>query len=525
LGQAKIGLRAGVLSVKARAKGARFGEMLADATLGAAIEGGQLDLGRGAATSQDRRGTFSATLTAAPGQPLRLAARGAIDGQPMDATVETSGLADFARADATIPVAVRLTLGDVRLDASGKVTRDGAGEGRLQISGGRLDRLGELIGWPLPAKGPYSASGNVVVSAEFVRANDLALNLARSRAAGELRVERRRTGRPLYVARLRVPALHLEDIGADQWVPRRGRNGSADAQAQQARREQAELESELDFIRAADIDATVDIEALHSAGERFASGRLRVTTDAGVLRVGLQNVEAAAGRIDAEIRVDPGAAPPRFALRASARALDYGPLMRSMDPETTMAGTLDLEADLKAQAPPSKLRSAMAGTVDAAIYPRGLHSPALELWGAGLLNSMLRQLDPDSRSAVECGVTSLVNSGVASSTAFFVDSTRVRIIGEYEVDLTTRALSGRIDPQSKDPALLTFAPTMLLGGTIDSPKLTSAPANVVTVPLRLGASVADFARGWLGARDKARDGAPGCREAFEKIRQARAGAH
>jgi hypothetical protein len=45
---------------------------------------------------------------------------------------------------------------------------------------------------------------------------------------------------------------------------------------------------------------------------------------------------------------------------------------------------------------------------------------------------------------------------------------------------------------------------------------------VVTVPLRLAAPLSGFAAGWLGGKGRGRAAAEGCREAFERIRQARA---
>jgi uncharacterized protein involved in outer membrane biogenesis len=137
---------------------------------------------------------------------------------------------------------------------------------------------------------------------------------------------------------------------------------------------------------------------------------------------------------------------------------------------------------------------------------------------------LLQQLDPDSRSTVNCAVTSIdIERGVARSAAFFADTTRLQIVGVFEIDLASRALSGRIDPVSKTPQLLAIAPTMLLGGTVDSPRVTSAPANIVTVPLRFAASLNPFALDWRAFRGQAREGTDGCHEAYEQIRQGRSG--
>ena len=525
VGYADVRLRASKLSLKARAAGERFAGLLAAATLDVALEGGQFDLQGRSPPGTAGRGEFSATLAAASGKPTTLAARGTIDGEAMDLAVETSALADFARAGAAIPVTARMTLGDARFDAAGRIARDGSGEGRLQVSGGRLDRLGRLVGMSLPEVAPYSASGNIVVSSDVVRADDVAASFGRSRLAGEVRVERRRGGRPRYFAELRVPALHLEDVGADHWLDDGGSAAGKTAEAPAAARGEAGIERGLDLLRAADLDVTLDVDALHGAGERYASGRLRARSEAGLLRAQLQDVRAANGGLDADIRVDASATPPKFGVQAQARDLEYGPLVRAVDPGSTAAGRLDLFADLAAQGAPANLLPTLTGTVDAAIYPRGLHSDGLALWGTGLLNAILGQLDPASRSAIECVVDSFdIGGGVATSTALFVDTPRVRIVGEFDLDLTSRALSGRIWPQSKQPQLLTFAPTMLLAGTLDSPSVRSAPENVVAVPLRAASSVASFAFDWLKARGPARAGSAGCSEAFAQIRRARAAA-
>jgi len=525
LGQDDVGLRAGAVSLRASAAGEQLGELLGSASLHAVIEGGQLDLPPGDALSLPGRSEFSATLNASPQQPTRLSARGTMGGYPMDLNVDGPGLATLARVDEPSPLKMRLTIGDARIDAQGTVSGGGAGQGRMQVSGGRLDRLGQLIGVPLPAAGPYSASGNIAASAETFVATDLDVSFGRSRLVGTVQIKHRPTGRPLHRATLRAPVLHLEDIGVTR-VPRDSGTAGDDEPRRTpvAQRANAEIDDWLDLLRAADFEAAIDIDALHSAGERFASGRLRTTSSAGALHLLLQDVLTTGGGLDADIRVDASATPPKFGLQARLHGFEYGPFVRGLDPGSTMAGTLDLVADLSAQGPPASLLPALAGTVDAAVYPRGLHSPALSLWGAGMLTGLVRQLDPDAKSAVDCSVASFdISRGVASSSAFFIDATRVRVIGQLEVDLTTRRLSGRIDPWSKQPALLTFAPTMLLGGTVDRPRIMSAPANIVTVPLRFARSLAGFALDWRSARGAARDGTPGCREAFERIRQARAG--
>jgi hypothetical protein len=446
-----------------------------------------------------------------------------MDGEPLELAFDTPGLAGLARAGEAIPATLRLALGDVRIQTAGRFARDATGDARVQLSGGRLDRLGRLLGVELPEVGPYSASGTVVASSDAIRASDLDVSVGRSRVQGRVEFQVKRAGRAMHSAALRAPLLHLEDMGVARWLGGPGRPKEGEAPA--ARRTEAEIARALERLRASDVDATVEVDALHGGDERFASGRLRATMTGGKLRVLLQDVRTEGGTIDADVRVDASGAQPKFAVRARVDSLEFGPLARTVDPATKLGGRLDLVADLAASGPPGQLLPALAGTLDMAVFPHDLRPGGLEFWGTGLLSTMLRSLDPSVQSEVECAVASLdVSRGVASTSAFFVDTTRVRIIGQFDADLTTRALAGRLRPVSEQPELFTVAPTMVLGGTMVNPQVTVAPENIVLAPLRFATPLGGFALDWLSGKGRLQESAASCREAFDRARRARGGA-
>jgi uncharacterized protein involved in outer membrane biogenesis len=360
----------------------------------------------------------------------------------------------------------------------------------------------------------------VVVTADAVKASNLDVSFGKSRVSGTAEFQIRRAGRASHSAVLRAPTLHLEDLGAARWIggPARAKAAATD-EAPVAQRREAELARALEWLRA------VDIDALHGGDERFASGRLRATLAAGRLRVELQDVKTASGVIGADLLVDASSAQRRFAARASVDGLEFGPLARTLDPATKLGGRIDLVADLAAQGPPAQLLTALSGTVDVAIFPHDLSAGALEFWGTGLLGAMLRSLDPNAKSEVECAAASLdIAAGVASTSAFFVDTTRVRIVGQVEANIMTHALSGRLRPVSEQPELFTVAPTMVIGGTMEDPRVSVAPENLVLAPLRFATPLASFALDFVGARGRLAEGQVGCREAYERARALRANA-
>jgi uncharacterized protein involved in outer membrane biogenesis len=394
---------------------------------------------------------------------------------------------------------------------------DGSGEARVRLAGSRLDDLGKLLGLPLPEVSPYQAGATVSVSPRIVEIAGLEVNFGNSRFAGSIRIEQRDGGRAVYFAALHAPVLHLEDMGAGQWLDDRDPSAPASARST-ARSAQMALERLLEFLPRADLEASVELDALLGGGQRFTSGRIEATVNAGTLRARLLDVLAQDGRANAELGIDAGVSPPRFSLRADARDVEYGPLLRAMSPAVQMNGLVDIIVDLSAEGAPAQLLQAMHGTADFAVYPREMSASGLGPWGAGLLPAILRAVERDSQATVQCSVAGFaVADGVARSDGFFVETTRVRIIGELEVRLGSWEIAGRIDPRSNTPQLFAIAPRMQIGGAVGSPTLSVARENVVLVPLRFASPLALFSRDWLGRGSRRTDGEADCRDAFERM--------
>jgi len=522
LGAEDVRIRVGRLALTAKAQGARLRELLVSATVNATAEAARVELRQPLLPGSSGRGMLSATVKAAPGTPSTLRARGEFDSRPVDLAVDGPAVDAFTRDGAAAALTVRATLGDVRLQAEGTMAGDGRGEGRMRVAGDRLDRLGGLLGVALPEVQPYSASADVSVSPTFVGFDDLNATFGKSRIAGRLRIDRRESRRPMLAAALRAPVLHLEDIGASEWTNHRDAADTRSPAGRPAQRAQAAIERLLDVLRIADVDASIGIDALYGGGQPFASARLQASVEAGRLRLALRDMRTQDGSASADLQVDAAASPPRFAISANARGIEYGALLRAMNPASTLDGRADFVLDLSTRGKPGHLLPALRGAVDLAAYPRGMTSDALGIWGSGLLMGILRAVDPDSKANVECSVAGFeVANGAARSDGFFVETTQVRIIGDLELRLDSGEITGRIDSQSSKPELFAIAPTMLVRGTFDEPKVSVAPASLVLAPLRFASPMSLFARDWLGRRDGRADPAAGCRDAFERVLQAR----
>jgi len=508
-------VHAGRLTVAAKAEGNSPRELLAAASLDAAIDRARIELPRPLLPGKTGRGSIDATFRAAAGQPSKLAARGKMDGRPFELAAEGPPVDALGRHGAARPFALRSTIGDVRLEADGSFAGDGSAGARVHLAGARLDELGRLVGFPLPPVQPYAASAEVRLAPGSADVSDLQASFGNSRLTGRLRVEQRDGRRALHSLTLHAPELHLEDIGAGQWLGPPGNRAAADAGAPSRVTEL--VERLLEVLPRADVEASMQIGELLGGGQPIAGGKVLATVNAGALHARLLEVQAQQGTANAELRIDAGASPPSFSLRADARDIEYGSLAQALNPSSSLSGTVDAVVDLSAQALPADLKAALLGTVDMAAYPREMRPDALGLWGAGLLPAILRAVDRDSQAQVHCSVIGFaVADGKARSDGFFVETTSVRIIGDLEVRLGSWEMEGRIDPRPRTRRLFAISPRLQIGGALGSPSLSVAPESVVLVPLRFASPLGLFARDWLGRGGRG-GGKADCQEAFARL--------
>lgn len=522
VGDKAFALRAGSIKASARAAGMKLGELLGSATADVDVEQGRFANVKQFIPGLTGDAEFSAKLAVAAGQPVKLSANGSAAKLPFDLTVETAPLTELARGKDRLPGTLHASLGETRLVASGHLTLEGAGEARLTLSGERLDRLGRFAGVQLAEVGPYTMAADLAVAPRSIRASGIDAKFGKSQVLGAVSMERAGP-RPAFAAKLRAPVLHVEDLGLHLFL---GTGGKPKAGGSSAPAEDAGTAKKITGVekalRAFDAKATLDIDALYGDGRRYASTQSRMMLQAGKLTASMQDSQVSGGKAQANLDLDVSGTLPRLRLRLRAEQFEYGALAEALKPNTPLEGTVELTANLALEELMEPLLGNANGHVDLAVYPRDLQIGAADYWGTGLLHIMQRSLDSGSESRLNCAVAIFdVRNGIARSEAFFADTTRVRIIGELEVDLVTRKLSGRLSPNAKNPRLFTVSPSVGIGGTMESPRVQLTPDSLVTAPLRLFFPIHAFAFDWLNATGVPADGSAGCRQAFERARSAK----
>lgn len=515
---AKAGLHAGTITLEARAAGVRLGELLSSATIDAGLKDGKIADLQPILPGLKGGAVISATLKVAEGKPAIFEARGRAGDLPLEIGIETGRLTELAQAEKTVAATMRVTLGETHLQASGQAGLDRTGKFHATLSGKRLDQVGQLFAVQLPPVSPYEVGANVEIAPDSVQVSDLDVKFGKSRLLGKFNMKL--TGdRPFHFADLRAPLLHFEDVGLDVLI---GGTGNSTAGAQNAVASEAVETQRFTQVRnilnAFDAEVSLGVEALHSHGKHYAKLQGGLTLKGGDLHVTLQDVvEVAGGTASADFNLDASRPRPRVRWRALAKGFEYGPLAKAIDPKSVFEGTADLSLDVTTAKLIAPLLAGANGAFNAAVYPRRQRLGAADYWGTGLFHFVQSKVDPGSESRLNCVVGLFdIKDGLARSEALFADTTQVRIIGNIEANLGTGQLSGNLAPRAKNPEIFRVDPSVNVGGTLESPKVTVAPTSFITTPLYFILPIYTFAYTWLNTDGAPPDGSDGCREAFER---------
>lgn len=131
----------------------------------------------------------TAQAVVAEDRPFHLSFEGTLHGVPLTLNLEAGTPADLRAPTARWPITLSLRAPDASLTAQGTAAlQAGVGGIDLQVAlrGERLNALDPLLGWGMPAFGPYELIGRVSNQADGVALNDLRARLGDTNVAGDV---------------------------------------------------------------------------------------------------------------------------------------------------------------------------------------------------------------------------------------------------------------------------------------------------------------------------------------------------
>ncbi len=234
----------------------------------------------------------------------------------------------------------------------------------------------------------------------------------------------------------------------------------------------------LDLLLGADAEIKLRVDRVNAGGLALQAVALDVALADGDLRA-KPAAQLAGGKFDGEVTA--AARTAQVSVKANLRSLGLGGLLNEMKlTDLLSGGKVDAEIDLKG--PARDLRGftgGLQGHIGLAVGEGRLATKYADFIAADLIKGLAPWGAGEQDTKLNCLVTRFdVVNGVVTSRALILDTARITVRGEGNVNLANERLDLTVTPRPKEASLLSLAVPVRGGGTFASPSVLPDPASV-----------------------------------------------
>jgi uncharacterized protein involved in outer membrane biogenesis len=478
---------------------ARLSSLLANAKLVGEITGGRLAMRDAKSGTKANVMIKQGTLTAMPGERLRIEIGAALDDLPLELAFYSAPVKDLIDASRRVPFELLMSAVGTRLSLSGTMDRDI--ELDMKVQGERFNQLDKLLHVSLPPWGPWSAAGRFRLSTRGYEVEDMQLKVASSQLSGRGSLVTS-TGRPRLTIALNAPLIQLDDFRLNGWSATETQSISAapadPAMDQEALRKTATEKSDQiqgllsqATLKKIDASLSVRVERVMSGKDVLGNGDIVVKLSDGRADIGPIKVDMPGGSAVWSLAYEPTDRDVMAHLKIDVDNFDYGVLGRRIKPETDIDGRFTLHADVSSRSPRlSQILRHGSGQIDFVVWPKNLRSGVFDMWAVNVLTALLPTINPNNESRVNCAVGRFgLDNGKLVQRALVIDTSKMRVTGNSSVDFVDEKLNIRLQPQAKTAQFLSLATPIEVSGNFSKFQVGVRPGDVVETVVRLATSI------------------------------------
>jgi uncharacterized protein involved in outer membrane biogenesis len=405
-----------------------------------------------------------------PGEPFGLYMQGAFLKEPFTTEVKIGSLEEMLET-ATSWMEIRTDIAKTRFDLAGKM-RLGRATGSLNlkaaVSGDRLDSLNGLLALDLPPLRNYHTTVDLTFRKNRVDLNDLTIQVGESRLMGIMVVEK--TG-PGLTSELdfHAPLVQLDDFDFGDWSPEPASPDKPTPKQKippdAAGRVQVQNLLSLDVIGKLNASMSLRADKVMSGDDALGSGSLAASIKDGRFSVDPVRLNIPGGSFNLSVSLKPDPKAPDASLRAVMKNFDFGVLVRRIDPKAEMGGQINLDVNLRSKA--SRFEQLMAngnGYFDYSGRLVNIKAGIIDLWAVNLIAAILSRQDD---SEINCMVGRwTLKEGVLTPDVFLIDTSRIRICGQGQVDFINDRIDLKVASQAKKPEFFNLATPIKVKGRL-----------------------------------------------------------
>lgn len=428
--------------------------------------------------------------SAAYGDRMQLAMKGSLRGEPFTLRLEASSLSDFL-ALADTELAIELEIADTKLRFEGSSAAFGqrkSVEFQVVIEGDRLDSLDGLLAVGLPPLRDYRVAGQLRATRDRLDFSDLEVRVGESVLKGSMSVDR--TGaRPTASLALLARRVQLDDFALAGWSPEGDALGQEDKEMEvQTEAGPSDIGSEElalmspEVLGRADLKLTLEVDEVLASDDALGSGHLELTLTNGRITLAPFRLDTPGGSVLLEASLKPGTVASEASLRVLIEDFDFGLLVRRLNPETDLGGTLNMDIDVRSSAGAiGELLQHANGYIDVSGRPINLAAGVIDLWAVNLLASVVSSAvkGKGGGSQINCLISRWsMHDGLLRADNLAIDTSKIRICGRGEIDFRKQDFDLVVAPTAKRPEFFSLATPLAVKGHFEDFQIGMAGGKI-----------------------------------------------
>jgi uncharacterized protein involved in outer membrane biogenesis len=421
-----------------------------------------------------------------PGKPLDLDIKGKFEEFDYTVDVLIASLEDFLRQNRSW-MEIRAAIAETTLFFSGDVNLATAARSiglQTTVEGKNLASLNDLLDLDLPPFAPYKLDTALQLQQNTFKLEKLSISTGSSSLEGAAEIVVLEDISKISLE-LNSPKIQINDFFFDDWSwsTKNSQIGqdtenTTESTTNTEKEELAKVDKVAADIRNRkllspellakfDVSLAIAAKEVLSGEDKLGSGALKATLSKGRIEVDPLRLNLPGGEIEMMASLKPGDQQSEAGLKVNINNFDLGILVRRKQPDSDMGGLVNLSVDVTSSAATAdELLENGSGYFDFSGHLENIDAGILDLWAVNLVASILSVGKKQSQLNCVVGRWS-INDGLLSPDAFVIDTSKIRICGEGEIDLKESKIDIKATPRPKKKEFFSLATPLKVQGSFE----------------------------------------------------------
>ncbi len=233
-------------------------------------------------------------------------------------------------------------------------------------------------------------------------------------------------------------------------------------------------------LKAIDADVELAAKEVRIASAALSDVAVKLNLAGGKLTVSPFTAAGGGGNISGELVLDGSKSLPALTTTANIQGLDLGQVLKDLAVTDLIEGTADMDLNLAGRGHSVRqLMAGLVGRVSVAMDQGKVASAYLDLIATDLLQEVAPWAKRGADTQVNCMVSRFnIKDGLAQSDGLLLDTAKVTIQGDGDINLKDETLEMVLRPRPKDTSLLSLATPINVGGTLAEPSFSPSKLEV-----------------------------------------------